>query len=917
MSHGRFGEGRSPRLPGLALALAALGFCLAHGSAAQAGAATVNPVQTTTYQLDPGKNPITFGPHTKIQVTSGDGVFDNSSTKWTIVNYGLIAGGGTNGFGLWTAKATKLTNYGTISGPALGVALQTGSSVTNADGASILGGLSVTGTATITNFGTITNFLELNDGTVTNKAGGVISADTSTALFPANAANVTNFGVISNTGGDAMYLGNPSIGRGSLNNTKTGRITAAGVAVDSQAGSMSLTNAGLIQGAEGVAMLQGGKLTNQSGGMISGTSYGVGDFSSQPGHASTIVNQAHATIEGDNEAINFPNAGPTTLTNAGTITSPRTGIVITGGSITNPAGGGVSGPRASIYVTTNPVSITNAGQITGEVELAGGGSITNSKTGVISGFIDNFGASPVTFSNAGVWQLATPYGLYTTGGGTITNTGVIEVLAGESAPQSFEIYGLASFRNGSSSTTGTINLSNGIVGDALRLDQPFAAANGHSVLILDAFLGGPGSQADQLHLTTGSSGQTLIRIHDTNTGEGAVNSAGIVLVTGATAAGDFALDPKGPGYDKKNKGIDHGLYLYNLQFNSGNEVLVGTAAPAAHQLATSLSAGQTILTATDFSPSSSSSGGAGFMGFTGGGPVGVDRPMFWTSAVNTLSSNPLQQGRYVGRPGGGQVAAPPALRLSAIQSSAGMDTGYDQGLAMLKGGVDLIRHRDGERSFSLGLGTAYVQSDQRFTDGGAAMFYSGAVYGAYADYRSGAAYLNASFKSAMLKAQYQAPWLNGPTPYAGLTATGLQVDGGFTLRLAHGWSLQPVASMAASRISMADLSIAGETARFNAGYTGWANVGAQLAGTTFLGAYELQSRFTAKVWDRFGDNSAYLAGLGPEAPLVDRISGVSGEVAAELRLSAGSNLHAFAQTSARAGAAQTAATALAGLSFSW
>ena len=291
--------------------------------------------------------------------------------------------------------------------------------------------------------------------------------------------------------------------------------------------------------------------------------------------------------------------------------------------------------------------------------------------------------------------------------------------------------------------------------------------------------------------------------------------------------------------------------------------------------------------------------------------------MFWTSAVNTLSSDPLQQGRYVGRPGGGLVAAPPALRLSALQSAGGMDTGYDQGLAMLKGGVDLIRRRDGERSFSLGIGTAYVQSDQRFTDGGAAMFYSGAVYGGYAAYSSGSAYLNASFKSALLNAQYQAPWLTGSRPRSSLTATGVEVDGGFRLGLAQGWSLEPVASMTASRTSMADMQIGGELAQFKAGYTGWANAGARLEGATRVGGYRLESRFTARVWDRFGDNTAYLASLGADSPLIDRISGLSGELAAELRLSAGENLHAFVQTSARAGAAQASASALAGLSLSW
>ena len=64
-------------------------------------------------------------------------------------------------------------------------------------------------------------------------------------------------------------------------------------------------------------------------------------------------------------------------------------------------------------------------------------------------------------------------------------------------------------------------------------------------------------------------------------------------------------------------------------------------------------------------------------------------------------------------------------------------------------------------------------------------------------------------------------------------------------------------------------------------------------------------------------DTAYLASLGAASLLVDRISGVSGELAAELRLSAGPNLYGFVQTSARAGMAETAASALMGLAPWW
>ena len=714
MVNGRV-TGRRERIPALSLSLALLGFTIVPGSPAHAfpspAAGKVNPVQNTTYVLDPSINPITFGAKTDIEATSGDGVYDNTRTRWTIINRGLISTD--DEVGLETSGPTSLTNYGTIAG--------------------------------------------------------------------------------------------------------------------------------------------------------------------------------------------------------------ATGVEIASGSITNLFGGMIEGSRA-IGADSDSATVDNSGLISGDIFLSHGGTVINRRSGILSG--DIYGKAPIDVTNAGTWQIGGKGG-YESGGGTITNLGTIELesftfKALEKTRGGFaEIYGATVFRNGSHTATGVIDLANGNVGDTLRIDSPFVGAVGHSVLNLDAFLGRPGSQADQLELDEGSSGQTRIRIQNANQGHGAVNGDGIVLVTGATAAGDFVLDPTVGGYDKKTGGVVRGLYLYTLTFQRGDEVLIGALAPAARQLSTSLTVGQSILSSTDFSSSGGSTGGSGFVGFTGGDFAGADRPRVWTAAVNTLAPDPLAQGRFSGRPGESQMAALPTLRLSSVQSSAGMDTGYDQGIAMLKGGVDLIRHTDGRTSFNFGVGTAYVQSDQRFTDGGATMFYSGVVYGGYADYRSGPAYVTASFKSAMLKAHYQAPWLTGSTPTAGLTATGVEIDGGTRFGLGRGWTLEPVASMAASRTSMADLQIDGETARFNASLTGWANVGARLEGSAFLGGYKIDSRFTARVWDRFGDNSAYLAGLGPDSPMIDRISGVSGEVAAELRVSAGPNLHGFVQTSARAGMAQTSAAALAGLSLSW
>ena len=68
----------------------------------------------------------------------------------------------------------------------------------------------------------------------------------------------------------------------------------------------------------------------------------------------------------------------------------------------------------------------------------------------------------------------------------------------------------------------------------------------------------------------------MILINDTNTGAGAINTSGIVLVTGVTKASNFILDPATPHYDKLFGGIDHGFFLYQLHDKNGTDELTSS-----------------------------------------------------------------------------------------------------------------------------------------------------------------------------------------------------------------------------------------------------------------------------------------------------------------------------------------------------
>jgi hypothetical protein len=152
---------------------------------------TVNPVQTTTYHLTSGNNPITFGTRTGINVssTSDAGVYGSNVQSWAVTNKGAISGGlyGVNlaGGGSVTDKASA-----TISGGHVNVVKSPyGYNYYDAFG----GGVKIAGGAgTVTNAGTIKSQgsygVELTaGGSVTN--AGTISGTTASVRFAGACAN--------------------------------------------------------------------------------------------------------------------------------------------------------------------------------------------------------------------------------------------------------------------------------------------------------------------------------------------------------------------------------------------------------------------------------------------------------------------------------------------------------------------------------------------------------------------------------------------------------------------------------------------------------------------------------------------------------------------------------------------------------
>lgn len=237
--------------------------------------------------------------------------------------------------------------------------------------------------------------------TVENATGGIVTGQWDGVVLSGGGGTVTNSGSIEGTTNDGVNLeGGGTVvnnASGALKGTITGR--SAGVRVVGGARG-TVTNAGDITSAGGraVFMQSGGRVTNQAGGSLSGSTLGV-------------------EIQ----------SGTSTVDNAGTIRGDTEGGVFLGGggTLTNAATGQIAGATYGVRLEAASGTVTNAGSITGGsdggVELAAGGVVENQTGGTITGVnsILILGLGEVT--NNGSLVATGAAGVVMSAGGTVDN----------------------------------------------------------------------------------------------------------------------------------------------------------------------------------------------------------------------------------------------------------------------------------------------------------------------------------------------------------------------------------------------------------------------------------------------------------------------------------------------------------------
>jgi hypothetical protein len=737
-----------------------------------------------------------------------------------------------------------------------------------------------------------------------SSAGGIYASSTGGAGL----VRVDNYGAVANTVGAGVYARS---GTGGLIVEAHAAITATtGAGIDAASGDSAVGGA-----AEFVSVDAGSTVTGTTGVKFVAT-----------GNVGPQLNNSGSIVGSSGNGVNF------------TATSGAADVQnLAGGSI---IAGGATAATAAVSAATSAgghVFVTNAGLIQTTTALDAGLALNLSSTSLIQ--ITNNGTllgrvtatDHVTAVNTGFWRSSgiSNFGTAAGAAGNVfTNTGQLIVGQPGSAPStalSANFQNLGRFNNGASSVTGQIIMANGLAGDSLTLSGQFAAATGHSSLYIDASLAGPGSVADVLRLSGLVSGVTLIRINDVNTGSGAVNASGILVVANAGAATNWAIDPATTHYNATYHGVEHGLYLFTLANISGDEKLVGGLGPMALRVSTLSTAALQIFSAVDAVPAALLGQGsrAGFAS----SPDGADGPRVWMQATNWSPSR-----LNAGRPGlfgaglaeqraGGDLASMDGLGQTSIGGGAttyGLGAGFAQRTAALVTGADMVRRGRGDRQWVLGLSGGYVESDQAFASAADVVRYDGAMAGLYSALNDGNLSLKGSLRVNALKARYLGDQGGGEAPSTAIRSVGLQMDAAWSHRLGGSWTLQPLATLSAVRTSVDDLRVGGDTVRFADASSLRAGLGAQLTSAFKLGGYQVNLSGTTRVWDEMDGRAHIGVSALPDLPLADQVAGVSTEVGGRMDvLKLDGRTTAFVGGGYRFNASYRAATASAGLRLLW
>lgn len=772
------------------------------------------------------------------------------------------------------------------------------------------GDVSVTATGNVASAtaGAIDASSALGDVMVTTTAGRTLSAGT--VGIRARSTGAGDGGVDGVTDGNVIVASNAAIG--TVGTAIGGDGVQASITDAGSAGRISVSTASIYTAGSGVVATNAG--TGTTAVSTSGTVWAAADGVSLTSVGAYTVN-AGGSLRGGGNGIQTSGANGGTITVAagglvqGLGTGPTTAVI----DVTAPAGQTTTINNNGAIRSTNATVIGSAGDLAVQ---AVGGSVTVNNAGRIDGRMDFSGlaagssatvnnSSPTSWHTTGLTTFSagndlvnnTANGLLATSGATtfafgadtgvaprdvLTNAG--RLVVGETTGAStFTLTGLERFNNSGTILLGSLNgtTTDGQTNDRLVMTGTGGGTSfigsGGSVIALDAFLGAAGQAnctaatiADCVNLPGGAvSGSTLIRVNNTNTGFGAMNTAGIVLVdaTGGTiAAGALTLDPTSTGYTQRGGAgaIDTGLFFYRLVPQGSAQIALVSApdSEAFEFVGVGQAANNAWQTATGVWFDRQADLRDGLEG------KGQSGPGVWMKIVGGQAERELEQ-TWVGA--GGTFA---------------YDTGYDQNTVALIGGIDLVTGGGDTSAWVLGGDIGYVDSDVNFNASPTQASLEGGVFGLYGTYVAGGLFVDATVSGLMLDMTYSMPSvMAGPgmtsVSNADVTAYGARIEGGWRMPFGESAFIEPLAGVAYVRTSIDDLDVPGGVVSFDDATSLRANVGARLGMIARYDTMRVKFTVLGRAWNEFdGDGQTTLVNGGPDILVTDQFDGAFGEVGA-------------------------------------
>jgi len=336
-----------------------------------------------------------------------------------VTNTGNITGNGGSVLISSTVTGGTLnsTNSGTIgtSGTATlnGVTISAGSNYNAAGTTNLVG--------TITNNGTITSpnaFLQVSGGDVTLNGGGNVVLQNGAYLDQASGGltlhNVNNtIQGAGQVGQNGLALDNQAAGTVNANVNGNILYLNGGGAVNN-AGLLTATNSGILQISNNVTNT-GANITANGGSVLISSTINGGTVSAI--NSGSIGTNSTATLNGVtiSSGTNYNTGGVTnligTITNNGTLTSPNGFVQVTGGDVTLQGGG-------TVVLQTDAF-----------IQQASGGLTLHNVDNTIQG-AGQIGVNGLSLDNQASGIINATGALTLTGGGTVTNAGLLEATTG-------------------------------------------------------------------------------------------------------------------------------------------------------------------------------------------------------------------------------------------------------------------------------------------------------------------------------------------------------------------------------------------------------------------------------------------------------------------------------------------------------